>query len=278
MAGFFSFFDYTKPGPGIPENAPPKPRIVIFFNIFLCKFWHLVKLNMLFLLFNLPAVIVMPLVAQFFLPMLNKGTVMTGNSIYELMFYFAAGAILVCIPVVTAGPAQAGFTYVLRNFSREEHAFLWGDFKEHAVKNVGQSSLICLIDLVVVLIIGIDISFYMRISEKNMLQTAATFFVIIFFIIYVMMHMYIYPMLITFRLSVKQIYKNAFIFSIIRFFPNLGILALCSVLALLPLLLLPAVGILMFLFITMSLIGLLTNFYVYPVLKKHMLDKLPDMS
>ena len=259
-------------------NAPPKPRIVIFFNIFLRKFWHLVKLNMLFLLFNLPAVTMMPLVAQFFLPMLNKSTVMTGNSIYELIFYFAAGAALVCIPVVTVGPAQAGFTYILRNFSREEHAFLWGDFKEHAVKNAGQSSLICLIDLVVVLIIGIDISFYMRISEKNMLQTAAAFFVIIFFITYVMMHMYIYPMLITFRLSVKQVYINAFIFSIIRFFPNLGILALCSVLALLPLLLLPAVGILMFPFITMSLIGLITNFYVYPVLKKYMLDKLPGMS
>jgi uncharacterized membrane protein YesL len=255
------------------ENAPPKPRIVIFFDIFLRKFWHLVKLNMLFFLFNLPAVIVMPLVAQFFLPVLN-----TENSIYELMFYFTVGAILVCIPVVTTGPAQAGFTYILRNFSREEHGFLWGDFKEHAIKNAGQSSLICLIDLVVVLISGIDISFYMRISEKDMLQTAVTFFVIIFFIIYVMMHMYIYPMLITFRLSVRQIYKNAFIFSIIRFFPNLGILALCSVLALLPLLLLPAVGILMFLFITMSLIGLITNFYVYPVLKKYMMDKLPDMS
>ena len=275
MEGFFSIFDYTKLGPGIPSNASPKPRIVIFFNLFLRKFWQLVKLNMLFFLFNLPAVIVMPLVAQFFLPMLNKSTVIT-DSIYELMLYFAAGATLVCIPVVTIGPAQAGFTYVLRNFSREEHAFLWGDFKEHAIKNAGQSSLICLIDLVVVLIIGIDISFYMRISEKNMLQTAATFFVIIFFIIYVMMHMYIYPMLIAFRLSAKQIYKNAFIFSLIRFFPNLGILALCSVLALFPLLLLPAVGILMFLFITMSLIGLITNFYVYPVLKKYMLDKLPD--
>lgn len=253
------------------EIVPHKPRIVTFFDIFLRKFWHLVKLNMLFLLFNLPALIVMPLVAQFFPTMLN-------NSINELMFYFTASAILVCIPVVTTGPVQAGFTYILRNFSREEHAFLWWDFREHAVKNAGQSSLICLIDLVVVLIIGIDISFYMRISEKNILQTAAAFFVIILFIIYVMMHMYIYPMLITFRLSVKQIYKNAFIFSIIRFFPNLGILALCSVLVLMPLLLLPVVGILMLLFITMSLIGLITNFYVYPVLKKYMLDKLPDIS
>ncbi len=260
------------------EKTTTKPRIVIFFSIFLRKFQHLVKLNMLFFLFNLPAVIVMPLAAQFFLPMLNKSTVMTGNSIYELMSYFAAGAVLVCIPVVTVGPAQAGFTYILRNFSREEHAFLWGDFKEHAVKNAGQSSLICLIDLIVVFVIGIDISFYMRISEKNMFHTAGTFMVIILFIIYVMMHMYIYPMLVTFKLSIKQIYKNAFIFSIIRFFPNLGILALCSVLALLPLLLIPAVGILMFLFITMSSIGLITNFYVYPLLKKYMLDKLSDMS
>lgn len=260
------------------ENAPPKHRFIIFFNIFLRKLRHLISLNMLFLFFNLPAVILTPLIAQFFLPVLDKSTVMTGNVIYELLLNYAAGAVLVCIPIVTTGPAQAGFTYILWNFSREEHVFLWGDFKEHAVKNAGQSSLICLIDLVVTLVIGIDLSFYMRIGGKSMLQTTATFFIIVFFIIYMMMHMYIYPMLITFRLSVKQIYKNALIFSIIRFFPNLGILVLCSVLTILPLLLFPAAGILLFLFITMSLIGLITNFYVYPVLKKYMLDKLPDME
>lgn len=258
------------------DNVPPKPRIVIFFNILLRKFWHLVKLNMLFLLFNLPAVMVMPLVAQFFLPVLNKSTVLTGNRIYDLMFYFAAGAVLVCIPIVTVGPAQAGFTYILRNFSREEHAFLWWDFKEQVIKNAGQSSLICLIDLVVVLVIGIDISFYMRMSEKNILQNAAAFSAIILFLIYVMMHMYIYPMLVTFKLSVKQIFRNAFIFSIIRFFPNLGVLVLCTMLAVLPLLLFPAAGALMFLFITMSLTGLITNFHVCPVLQKYMLDKLPE--
>jgi len=31
------------------ENAPPKPRLAIFFGIFLRKFWHLAKLNILFL-------------------------------------------------------------------------------------------------------------------------------------------------------------------------------------------------------------------------------------
>jgi len=75
---------------------------------------------MLFLLFNLPAVIVMPLVAQFFLPMLNKSTVMTGNSIYELMVYFAAGAILVCIPVVTVGPAYLSDADYIQAFSQTD--------------------------------------------------------------------------------------------------------------------------------------------------------------
>lgn len=30
MAGFFGFFDYTKPGPGIPKDAPPKAPIAVF--------------------------------------------------------------------------------------------------------------------------------------------------------------------------------------------------------------------------------------------------------
>ncbi len=31
MAGFFGFFDYTKPGPGVPEDLPPKSKFIVFF-------------------------------------------------------------------------------------------------------------------------------------------------------------------------------------------------------------------------------------------------------
>lgn len=30
MAGFFGFFDYTKPGPGVPEDLPPKSKFIVF--------------------------------------------------------------------------------------------------------------------------------------------------------------------------------------------------------------------------------------------------------
>ena len=43
MAGFFGLFDYTKEGPGVPKDAPPKSRFVIFFEVFARKFWNIIK-------------------------------------------------------------------------------------------------------------------------------------------------------------------------------------------------------------------------------------------
>jgi hypothetical protein len=70
MAGFFGLFDYNKPGPGVPnpEDVPPKSPFVVFFEILQRKFWSLVKVNLMFLLFNLPALILGMLVVLFLFP------------------------------------------------------------------------------------------------------------------------------------------------------------------------------------------------------------------
>ena len=57
MAGFFGLFDYNKPGPGVPKDAPRKSPLIVFFEILQRKFWNLIKVNMMFLIFNLPALI-----------------------------------------------------------------------------------------------------------------------------------------------------------------------------------------------------------------------------
>ena len=54
-----------------------------------------------------------------------------------------------CIPIVTIGPATAGVTKLLRNYAREEHAFIWGDFIETAKKNFKQAFLYATLDFVV---------------------------------------------------------------------------------------------------------------------------------
>lgn len=86
--------------------------------------------------------------------------------------------------------------------------------------------------------------------------------------------------MITFELSLKQLYKNSLIFAVIKFLPNIGILLLSMLIIFLSFGLIipfnPLIGFVPYLFLTVSLIGFITNFYVYPKLKKYMISQLED--
>ncbi|TYQ17776.1 UNVERIFIED_CONTAM: putative membrane protein YesL [Acetivibrio alkalicellulosi] len=271
MGSLFSFINYSKPGPGVPKNEPSKPRVIMFMILYIRKFGNLVKLNMLFSLFNIPALLLTTVLFLIF-----HGTfqsIFTGEMYFTLIMFFTFSAVFSSIPLITTGPAQAGFTYVLRNYSRQEYAFIFSDFKEHALKNFKQSMIISLIDFIVILIIFVNI--YICTSEhiNSFLALVSLYFIGLLSLFFYMMHLYIYPLLVTFNLSVKHIYKNAFIFSMVKFFPNVGILILCFALSAIPFLLFPVMAVILFPFITLSTIGFITNFYTYPILEKYMINK-----
>ena len=272
MAGFFGFFDYTKEGPGVDKDAPPKAKILLFFEVFFRKFWKLIRLNIMFLIFNIPALAAMFIATHF----IFQNALTPDDMLSDLYLRFSLGAFLVCVPVITIGPAQAGFTYVLRNFSREEHAFLWWDFKDAAKQNFKESMIISFIDFLMVILFGIAINFYGSYEGATVLTSIASGFLLLAFVIFLMMHIYIYPMLVTFKLTVKQIYKNALIFSLAKFLPNLGILLLVFLLIQASFLFYPVIGIILFIFITVSFMGYTTNFYAYPKLKKYIIDKIEE--
>lgn len=60
MAGFFGLFNYAKPGKGVDKGAPEKKRFFYFFELFGRKFWKLIQLNLIFLLFSIPIVTIGP--------------------------------------------------------------------------------------------------------------------------------------------------------------------------------------------------------------------------
>lgn len=273
MGGILGFFDYNKEGAGVEKEGLQKRRFVVFFEIYTRKFWQLVKLNLLFFLFNLPAFIA----ESYFFNWVLSQTQLDKNLGVDFYYKVVLGIIFLCIPVITVGPAQAGFTYVLRNYAREEHAWIWSDFVEHALKNFKQSMIISLIDLVAVVLVVFDFKVYSGLKVSNILFTLSTVLLGFGFVIFIIMHMYIYPMLVTFKLSIKQIYKNAFIFSIIKLLPNLGMLLLCVVL-IYGLFLLAPVAVICFPLITLSTLGLITNFYVYPKIKAYMMDTLEQQE
>ena len=91
------------------------------------------------------------------------------------------------------------------------------------------------------------------------------------------MNLYIYPMMVTFRLTLKQVYKNAAIFALIKWLPNLAILLLTAASILIPLLFIDGyfafiVSILLYVLIAPAFMSFLHTFYVYPTLKFYMID------
>ena len=272
MAGFFKLFDYTKPGPGVPKDQPPKNGILVFFEVLQRKFWDIIKLNILYNLFNLPALLMMFLGLQLMFPY-----VILDNLESDLFIRIFFGAVFLCIPTICIGPAQAGMTYVLRNYSREEHAFIWGDFKEHSLSNIKQSMLLCLIDFFFFLLFSVAINFYGEMINVYNWAFAAYAIILLVFIFFLMTHLFLYPMLVTFRLTLTQLYKNALIFSVLRFIPNLGIL-LVNIVFLLLTFIFPAVGILLYLLISPALLGLVNTSYSYRVLKKYMMKKTAEQQ
>jgi uncharacterized membrane protein YesL len=233
MAGFFGLFDYSKPGPGVPKNAPKKKPFIVFFEILGRKFWKLIIANFLFLLFALP--------------------------------------------VVTIGLAFSGLSYITRNFAREKHAFIASDFVDTVRKNWKQGLVVGIINLLVQVILLFDIYFfYSSTGTFAIILLALTLAV---WLIFSFMKYYIYFQLITFKLNIKQIYKNSLIFA----FAGLGrnfflfvIFGLFYALGILLFFLNPEVGIIVNLIVFITIFPafrlVLIQFTVFPLIKKLMID------
>jgi type VI protein secretion system component VasK len=103
---------------------------------------------------------------------------------------------------------------------------------------------------------------------------------VVVFMVFACMNIYIYPIMVTFELSLKQLYRNAFIFAVIKFLPNLLILLINALIVLLSFgLIIPfhqIFGFFIYILLTMSLTGLITNFYAYRRIKKYMISRLED--
>ena len=61
--GFLGLGNYSKPGKGVRKDEPKKKRFFLFFEIYFRKFFNLLKLNLLYVLFCIPIVTIGPATA-----------------------------------------------------------------------------------------------------------------------------------------------------------------------------------------------------------------------
>jgi uncharacterized membrane protein YesL len=236
--GLFSF-NYDKEGPGIDKNAPKKGPVGEFFSILGTKFWRLVQINLLLVLFSIPALLVSFFVVNWLVPNIMPSltpehisklltSVGLGEALVEnltveafashlfvsTMLVFTAG--FVGVQLFTVGPVHAGLTYLMRNISRREPAFTWMDFKDTAKSNLKQSIIHSIITALLGIVIGVAYYYYARVMAPSVFKTIMQTFMVVIFILFLIMQMYCYQLMITFDLKLKDVYRNAFLMTFLK--------------------------------------------------------------
>lgn len=286
------FTNYNKEGPGVYEDDVKHGPVVTFFQIYGSKFFKICTMNLIFLLFNIPSLILAYFGAVFFLPMINTtlnpvnfenymeklgiaaadGTSAAGSASMQLYFLlllftvmFAVGMLL-----IVNGPAQTGLSYIYRNFSRGTPVFLWSDFIGALKKNWKQSLIASVIGFVASGLTIFNIGFYNTSFTGKYSQVFSTIFVVLF-VFTICIQMYVYPLIASVDLKMKDVYRDAILLFLGRLLPTLGIFFVNVILlVVVPVLLLFTltnfgfgIAVIYYMFFAFSFLHFLNTFFVW---------------
>ena len=259
------FFNYDKPGRGISEEEAKERN---YFKILGRKLGLIIKANLLFCGVNI--ILILALLSPLF--SLLIGTVQ-GTSDPEILYYaniLSAKQLMSPIPFLILAlfaPTFAGLTYLCRNFARQEHVFLVSDFFEHTKKNWKQSIVAGLI-LSTLLYLYLTAFFFYWNTGSILLRA----FISILGILLIYMSFYIFPQIVTFRLSLVKIFKNAMIFAIANLPRNTLVFVALAVLHILLILGVPIIWLILMAFFLISFSTYTVNFVTWTVISKYMID------
>lgn len=247
---------FDRPGAGVCKDEKPLPPLLNFFVAYFRKFWHLVRLNLIY--FGCCFLFYIPLFAA-----------IRTHSFGTPFFYLSL------LPIFLTGPFTAGLTYVLRDFVQGRPSFLWQDFKDAAHSNIKQALVVSAIGIgaAEVFFFLLQNGFGAHDKPPFYLLAAVLCTVALFFLF---MQFYLFLMMVTFRLSLGQLYKNALIFSIAGFGRNLLVTAFSTLLLAVSFLFFAARFLIPFL--TLSTVGYLILFGIWPPVKQHMLGTQASVS
>ncbi len=222
-----------KPKKDVQKRAVGKSRISVFFEIFFRKIWRICKLNILYMLCAIPIFIALLFVVGLLSSRITDSlTPFLEESYFDIEYtkiifdiFLRCVLSILFIVFFGAGPVTAGFSFVLRNFSREDHSWVASDFFQHTKTNFLQSIIVFVIDILVFCLLVISFLVY---SSMNTPLAYAKYIVISFLILYMMMHLYIYPLMVTFSLSLKDIYKNSILLALVNMPKNMLLLIMTA--------------------------------------------------
>lgn len=134
--------------------------------------------------------------------------------------------IICCIPIVTAGASLTALYYVTMKMVRNEEAYIFRSFFWSFKQNFKQATVINIIMLAAAALLYIDTNIAGKMGQPagkilGMIFAAFT-------LLYVMILLYVYPLLAKFYNSVKNTFKNAILMAIRHLPYTILMLLICA--------------------------------------------------
>lgn len=211
-------FNYSKPGPGISKDAPKKKGIFLYFELFGRKLSKLISVNLIYLLCSIPVIILYFLIFLLTLPNFFSFALNSTELTQEGITYFTVILSILlsflCTATLGSGPASSSLAYIFREYSKEEHVWLWSTFFGKMKENFKQEMIVALLDLIFVFFSSFAFGFYFNqyIQTGSTVWFAMTLLLGIFSALFVFMHYYIHQLIVTFENKLKDILKNSLLF------------------------------------------------------------------
>lgn len=228
---FMNNYYYGKSGKGdYQKDDLPRTRWQLFWEMLRVRFAGLFRLNIVSVIAWLPAMYVLiQLMSNLFNIAGVAQTVEMDPSaatpeqldlvqnLRPLYNSVIMRSLLLLVPAIAiTGPFQAGMAYVTRNWARDEHAFVWSDFKDALIANWKQSLVISFITGLVPLIVYVGYQFYGDMGQQNMLFVVPQMLTAMLGLVWTLALVYFYPMMVTYKLNLRTLLRNAFLLSIGR--------------------------------------------------------------
>jgi uncharacterized membrane protein YesL len=244
--------DYT------PDDLPAT-RWQLFWEMLRTHPMELVKLNLLQLVFWIPAILVLFLSINAAINQIQYMDMGDGVSIYNQMVEeerlqaqadgneaaqparekaevvsvadtmrqltsLVTMTLLLLAPCIAiTGPGTAGVSYITRNWARSEHAFLWSDFKDAMKENWKQSIVVSLLTGLIPLLAWISWLYYGEASRTQPFMAIPQVVVAVAAGVWALCVTYMHPLIVSYRLKLKDVLRNALLLGIARLPMSLGI-------------------------------------------------------
>lgn len=206
---------YGKQGKGdfTLENLPQNRR-QLFGEVLKVRWSAMFGVNLLYMVIWLPAI------AWTFLNLFTLYNILgaeAGTFTAEDVNGLITTYLLIMIPCVAiTGPFNAGVTYVLRNWARDEHSFVLSDFKDALKANWKQALVVSLIDGLLPFLMYTCWRFYGSMLANSAFYMVPTALVLLVFIVWKLSSMLAYPMLITYDLKLKDVIRNSILLTLAK--------------------------------------------------------------